>query len=93
MPVEQVKAPSIAEVRRDLKAYEEQYAMSTAEFQAKCGCDDRIDEDDAVEWLYRAEQLRVLEEGDARSPYARAERRELRQSNATVAELMDRLAA
>jgi hypothetical protein len=93
MPVEQIAQPSIDEIRRDLKAYEDKYSMSTAAFIAVNGCVDQIDEDDAVEWLYRAEQLRVLEEPVAHSPYSRNERPKELKNCSDASELMVKLAA
>jgi hypothetical protein len=90
MPVEQFAPPTIDEIRRDLAAYEQRYNMSTSEFLKRDGCVVGIDEDDAVEWLYRAEQIRFLQEQAVVSPYAHLEHAVPLK---TCTDTMDRLAA
>ncbi len=60
MTVEQRKPLTLEEVVQELREFEEKYSMSTAEFQAKLGLDFRVEDDDAMDWLYRAKQLLVL---------------------------------
>lgn len=74
MPVQQLAPPTMIEIARELASYEEQYQITTAAFLSKGGCIPEIDEDDAVEWLYRVEQLRVLQQLDSMRPYSRVER-------------------
>lgn len=74
MSVHQLVPPTISEIARELASYEEQYGITTAAFLAADGSIPDVDEDDAVEWLYRVEQLRVLQQADSVSPYSRVER-------------------
>lgn len=93
MSVEQLAPLSIEEIRRELASYEEQYQVSTSTFLEKDGCIPGIDEDDAVEWLYRVEQLRVLQEPKVVSPYARSVDASPLKGCMDVIEVLDRLAA
>lgn len=93
MPVQQLAPPSVADIRRDLFNLEQKYSTSTAAFVAADGYVPGIDEEDAVEWLYRAEQLRVLEEPEVFSPYSRTERATTLKGCTNVMEVMDQLAA
>jgi hypothetical protein len=90
MPVQQLASPSITDIVRELTSYEEQYGVSTDDFLAAEGRLPEIDEDDAVEWLYRIEQLRVLREVDCMHPYSRLERGTSLKNEECM---MDRLAA
>jgi len=74
MPVQQIAPPTIIEIARELASYEEQYGITTAKFLEEDCRIPEIDEDDAVEWFYRVEQLRVLQEVDCMRPYSRVER-------------------
>jgi hypothetical protein len=93
MPVEQLAPPTLTEVERDIAVYEDRYQMTTADFLAADGCVSGIDEDDAVEWLYRAEQRRVLQEPEFSSPYSRCDRAKPLNGCTNVMDVMDRLAA
>jgi hypothetical protein len=74
MPIHQLAPPTITDVVRELTSYEEQYGISTEKFLEADGRFPEIDEDDAVEWLYRAEQLRVLRDFENLRPYSSLER-------------------
>lgn len=93
MPVEQLAPPTISEIARELTSYEEQYGITTAEFLAEDGRFPEIDEDDAVEWLYRVEQLRVLQDIESMRPYSRSERGVSLKNCNSVMDCMDCLAA
>ena len=67
MPVQQLPPPTIAEVEKDIADYERKYNMTTAAFLALTEADPSIDEDDAMEWAYRAEQLAALREANRSS--------------------------
>ena len=90
MSVQQLAPPTRSEIARELAFYENRYQITTAAFLAEEGCIPDIDEDDAVEWLYRIEQLRVLQQVDLRRPYSCAVRV---QSLENRESMMDRLAA
>lgn len=89
MPVQQLSPPTITEILRELTSYEEQYGVSTAMFLTAEESLPEIDEDDAVEWLYRAEQLRVLRDADRVRSYSHLERGTLKNEEC----MADRLAA
>ena len=73
MPVEQLATPTISEIGRELAAYQEQYGITTEQFLAGEGvCE--VDEDDANDWYYRVEQLRVLRQVQFVHPYAQVEK-------------------
>ncbi len=74
MPVQQLAPPSVAEITRELALYEKRYNTTTAVFLESEGAIPEIDEDDAVEWQYRVEQLRALQQTEAARPYSRARR-------------------
>ncbi|MGD0521006.1 MAG: hypothetical protein ABSA48_07095 [Terracidiphilus sp.] len=74
MSVQQLAPLTISEIARELAFYEVQYGTTTAAFLAAEGHIPEIDEDDAVEWFYRVEQLRVLRLVDSKCPYSRIER-------------------
>jgi hypothetical protein len=62
MPVQQLIPPTIAEVEQSIASFERQYGITTPDFLASTNST-FIDDDDAVEWLYCVEQLKVLREG------------------------------
>lgn len=70
MPVQRRSTPTLAGVARQIKAFEVQYCMSSAEF---VGNEDRaysVDEDDAMQWLYLIEQLSALQEAAVGTLYS-----------------------
>jgi hypothetical protein len=90
MPVQQLAPPTLNEISQETARFEERFGVSTAEFLANENALPEIDEDDAVEWLYLAEQLKALQQVAAASPYARNEVGKALKNSLCV---MDRLAA
>ncbi len=91
MSVQQLAPPTIIEIARELREFEERNHMTTTEFLAVSGRVPEMDEDEAVEWFYRAEQLRVLQELGGGNRYSRSGR-ELSNCDSVI-DLMDCLAA
>jgi hypothetical protein len=90
MSVQQLAPPTRSEIMRELAFYENQYQITTDAFLAAEGRIPEIDEDDAVEWHYRVEQLRVLQQIESSRPYSCAVRV---QSLKNCESMMDCLAA
>jgi hypothetical protein len=58
MPIQRRNAPTYESVSFKIRTYEQDYQMTTEEFLIECP--ERVDEDDAMEWRFLAEQRRVL---------------------------------
>jgi hypothetical protein len=61
MPVQQTAPLTLDEIVGEIREFERKYNISTVTFVAADGEIDEVDEDDAVEWLYRVEQFRTLQ--------------------------------
>ena len=94
MPVQQLASPTLSDVVSDLREFERKYGITTLDFLAKDGLIPEVDDDDAVEWLYRVEQFRVLqqEKGGTSGP-SRTERATSLKASTDVIDVMDQLAA
>jgi hypothetical protein len=93
MPVQQLAPPTLNEIVDDLRGFERKYQISTVDFLAKDGLILEVDDDDAVEWLYRVEQFRALQQGRSGYPGSRTERATSLNSCTDVIDVMDQLAA
>lgn len=71
MPIVQLAPRTLVEICEDITAFERRFNLSTADFIAMDSRLPEIDEDEAVEWLYLAEQRTALQETSARRPYLR----------------------
>ena len=63
MPIQIKSTGSIHEVERELRSFETQYQMTTAEFAAHPSVEDVVSEFDAIEWSFLLMQKRAFEEG------------------------------
>jgi len=57
MPIKRRNIPTIEGVTRQMQAFEFRYSITTDEFLRQDGLDNRVDEDDAIQWQYLREQL------------------------------------
>jgi hypothetical protein len=90
MPIQQLAPRTFNEICLEIAELEARFQLTTAEFLALQSPLPGIDEDEAVDWLYLAEQRRTLHEVAARQPYLRTEAgKPLKNSQC----IMDRLAA
>jgi hypothetical protein len=90
MPVQQLAPPTIDEIVADIKDFERKYGVSTLDFLKVDGDIDSVDEDDAIEWLYRVEQFRTLQ---SRNSPTRTERATSVGECISVSDAMEKLAA
>jgi hypothetical protein len=72
MSVQQIAPLTLGEIVEDLRKFEKAYNISTVAFVAADGLIEEVDEDDAVEWLYRVEQFRTLQQSPKTSRTERA---------------------
>jgi hypothetical protein len=62
--------PTIDSVTREIEAFEARYGIETEELVLHDGRIDRVDSEDAIDWLFLYEQLRVLRELAVESLYS-----------------------
>jgi len=62
MPIQRRSTPTIAGVARHIVAFETRYALDSRVFLARDSRSSHVDEDDAMQWSYLCEQLKVLRE-------------------------------
>lgn len=62
MPVQQVAPPTFNDISQEIARFEDRFGISTAEFLAAANPLPQMDEDDAVEWQYLAEQRKALQQ-------------------------------
>jgi len=62
MPIKRRNIPTIEGVTRQMQAFEFRYSITTDEFLRQDGLDNRVDEDDAIQWQYLREQLSALQD-------------------------------
>jgi hypothetical protein len=73
MSIQRRSAPTIAGVARQIAAFEAAYDLDTKVFLIRDFRSCNVDEDDAMEWSYLCDQLRVLREDALESMYAAGE--------------------
>lgn len=93
MPVQQLAPPTLNDIVSDLQEFERKYGITTVDFLAKDGLVSEVDDDDAVEWLYRVEQFRVLQQRSSGYAASRTERATSVKDSTDVIDVMDQLAA
>jgi len=62
--------PTIESVTREIESFENRYGIETDELVLHEGRMSQVDREDAVDWLYLNEQLRVLRELAVESLYS-----------------------
>jgi hypothetical protein len=62
MPIKRGPEVTIESVTSKLKSFERRYELATDDFVKFAQLGENVRESDAIEWLYLAEQLRVLSE-------------------------------
>lgn len=70
MPIKRRTIPTIESVTRQMQAFEARYGIATGEFLRLDAAECRVDEDDAMQWLYLREQLSALQEAAVERLYA-----------------------
>jgi hypothetical protein len=88
MPIQRRNTPTLEGVTRQIEVYEVRYRIDTASFVARDGRVAEVDTEDGMEWLYLAEQQRVLQEAAVESLYSSHYQNELLQNDECCPELL-----
>jgi hypothetical protein len=92
MPINIKATGSIHEVEQELRSFETQYQMTTAEFAAHTSIEDVVSEFDAIEWNFLLMQKRAFEE-DRREPTLFSSRTPTQTGTVDVCDMYDLVAA
>jgi len=88
MPIQRRNAATLSSVTRQIEDFERRYGIETDSFIARRGCVAEVDGEDGTEWLYLAEQLRVLREAAVECLYSSASQADLLQNDESSPELL-----